>query len=220
MTRLVTEQFSEAAGGPVGGDPRAGSYFYRRCPDGTAGVVWAPNDGAAAGGAPAGVPVVTPAQLALEARDQLPLTAPTVHRSPDETGDYEGSPFTWVHLWTYFWTEPADFRSLTQTVSVGAVSATVIATPVALVFEPGDGGEAVTCAGPGSAWTEADGNDAPASGCGYQYRRVTEGEVDSQLSISWQVTWTGTGATGGALPAMQTSTLAPLRVLQVQVVNK
>jgi len=70
------------------------------------------------------------------------------------------------------------------------------------------------------ALTDADGNDAPASGCGYQYRHVTDGAVTSRLGILWRVTWTGTGGTGGTLPTMETITAAPLRVLQMQVVNR
>lgn len=227
-------------GGPVGGGPTVicsytpfaepdpplhdpsqfGEYFTRTCSDGTVQVVFIPNPGAPAGSAPPGAPTVTPAQLALEARDRLVLTHPTVHRSPVETNDYQGDPFTWVNLWTWFWTSPADYRAITHTVAAGPISATVVATPVGLLFDPGDSGDAVRCPGPGRPWTEADGNDAPSSGCGYQYRHVTDGAVTSRLGILWRVTWTGTGGTGGTLPTMETITAAPLRVLQVQVVNR
>ena len=171
---------------------------------------------------PAGpLPVaVTPEQLARRVTSRLPLTVPTVHRSPDESNDHEGSPFTWANLWTWFWTDPADYQPLSQTLTLGSVSATVVAEPAGLVFVPGDGGDPVRCAGPGRPWTEADENDAPESGCGYQYRRVTDGAITSELRMEWRVTWTGTGGSGGALPLMQTSTSAPLRVLQVQVVNQ
>ena len=167
-----------------------------------------------------GTPVVTAEQLAREARDRLVLSRPVVHRSPVETNDYQGEPFTWVNLWTWFWTDAGTYQPLTQTVSAGPVSATVVATPVGLLFDPGDGGDAVRCPGPGRPWTDADSNAAPVSGCGYQYRHVSDLAVTSRLGILWRVTWTGTGGTGGTLPTMETITDAPLRVLQVQVVNR
>jgi hypothetical protein len=164
--------------------------------------------------------VVTPAQLAVEVRDTLPLPTPSIQRSPDETIRFEGEPMTWVNLWTWFWTDPASYRPLTQTVSAGAVSATVTATPVGLLFDPGDGSPAVRCAGPGRAWVERDGNSAPPGGCGYRYRSVTEGTIISTVTVLWQVSWTGTGGLSGVLPQMQTQDSAPLRVMQTQVVNR
>jgi len=194
-----------------------GGYYYRSCSDGTFALVWVPT-----GTAPAapGVPAVTPDQLAMRARSRLVLSRPTVHRSPVETNNYEGDPFTWAHISTWFWTDAGNYRPQSQTVSVGPVSATVVARPVGLVFDPGDGGDSVRCPGPGLAWTESDGNDAPSSGCGYRYDHVTDGTVTSRLGILWWVTWTGTGGTGGTLPTMETTTDAPLRVLQIQVVNR
>ncbi len=194
-----------------------GSYYYRTCSNGLQGLVWVPNGNAPAA---AGVPTVTPAQLALEARDRLVLPHPTAHRSPTETNRFQGSPFTWVNLWTWVWTDPGDYQPLTSTLSVGPVSATVRAKPVALMIDPGDGSGAVRCAGPGRAWTESDGDAAPPGGCGTRYAHVTDGPVTSRLAIVWEVTWTGSGGTGGTLPAMQTVTAAPVRVLQAQVVNR
>lgn len=194
-----------------------GHNYFRKCSDGTFDVVWVPNG--TAPDAP-GVPAVTPEQLAMEARNRLVLAHPTVHRSPTEGNNYQGEHFTWANLSTWFWTDAADYQPESQTVTVGPVSATVVAQPIGLLFDPGDGNAAVRCPGPGRAWTEADGNDAPTSGCGYQYQHVTDGAITSRLGILWRVTWTGTGGTGGTLPTMETVTAAPLRVLQVQVVNR
>lgn len=242
VTTVVQQDGSQASGGarPIGtsrggggGDAPVCEYtrapdmdtpgpppelaYYRTCMEGDVAsglsVVFVGDNGA--------LPVqVTPEQLARRVTSRLPLTVPTVHRSPDESNDHEGSPFTWANLWTWFWTDPADYQPLSQTLTLGSVSATVVAEPAGLVFVPGDGGDPVRCAGPGRPWTEADENDAPESGCGYQYRRVTDGAITSELRMEWRVTWTGTGGSGGALPLMQTSTSAPLRVLQVQVVNQ
>ena len=198
-------------------DGQDGSYYYRYCSDGSTGFVWVPNGAASA---TPGVPTVTPAQLALEARDRLVLTHPTVHRSPTEANAFHGDPYTWVNLWTWVWTNPGDYRPLSQTVSVGPISATTTARPVGLLFESGDGNLAVRCAGPGRAWTDADGNAPPPSGCGYQYRHAADTPLPARLGILWQVSWTGTGGMGGTLPPMETITASPLRVLQAQVVSR
>ncbi len=194
-----------------------GTYYYRYCSDGTASFVWVPNPGI---GVPPRVPTVTPAELAQEASDRLPLSRPTIRRSPNQDLRYQGDPYTWVNLWTWFWTDPASYKRLTQTVQVGGVFATVTARPVGLLFDAGDGSTPVRCDGPGRAWTERDGNAAPASGCGFAYSHVTDGTVLTRVAILWQVSWSGSGGAGGVLPQLQTQTTAPLRVLQAQVVNR
>ena len=194
-----------------------GTYNYRYCSDGTVGFVWVPNPGA---GAAPGAPTVTPAQLAQQASKQLPLSHPTIRRSPSQDLRYQGDPYSWVNLWTWFWTDPASYKPLTQTVSLGGVSATVTAKPVGLLFDPGDGSNPVRCDGPGRAWTDADGKAAPSSGCGFEYTHVTNGTVLTRITILWQVSWSGSGGAGGVLPQLRTEATAPLRVLQAQVVNR
>lgn len=194
-----------------------GTYYYRFCPGGTASFVWVPNG---TPGVPGGRPAVTPGQLALQARDRLPLLVPTIRRSPDQDLRYHGDPYTWVHMWTWVWTDPGTYRPLTQTVAVGGVSATVTAKPVGLLFDPGDGSATVRCDGPGRPWTQSDGNAPPSSGCGFDYQHVTNGTVMTRVAIVWQVSWTGSGGASGALPQIQTQSTAPLRVLQEQVVNR
>ncbi len=194
-----------------------GTYYYRYCSDGTASFMWVPNPGT---GAPAKVPTVTPAQLAQEASDKLPLSRPTIRRSPSQDLRYQGDPYTWVNLWTWFWTDPASYKPLTQTVSVGGVFATVTAKPVGLEFDQGDGSNPVRCDGPGRAWTDADGSAAPSSGCGFEYTHVTSVTVLTRVAILWQVAWSGSGGAGGVLPQLRTEATARLRVLQAQVVNR
>jgi len=176
--------------GLAAADFAKGTYYYRYCSDGTASFVWLANPGTVT---PAGRPTVTPAQLAQEAIGQLPLSRPTIRRSPNQELRYQGDPYTWVNLWTWFWTDPASYKPLTQSVSVGGVSATVTAKPVGLLFDPGDGSNPVRCDGPGRAWTDADGSDAPSSGCGFEYSHVTSGTVLTRVAILWQVSWSRCG---------------------------
>ena len=107
-----------------------------------------------------------------------------------------------------------------RTVELRGVSATVTATPTALVFDPGDGSAPVTCDGPGRPWTEADGSDPPsAGGCGYMYRAVTpNGPLTATTSIQWSVAWTSNVGAGGTFPVLTTQSSSSFLVEQIQVV--
>jgi hypothetical protein len=162
----------------------------------------------------------TPAMLAQEAYGLLRLPSPTITRSPDATNSDHGTPYTWVNLWTWFWTDPATFTPKAKTVDAGAVSATATATPTALVFDPGTGDVPVICPGPGRPWRVVDGNHAPTDGgCGYVYRRTGAG-VTATVSIRWTVTWTGSNGETGRLPELTTTASSTFAVQQVQVVNR
>jgi hypothetical protein len=162
---------------------------------------------------------VDPRVLALRALAQLTLPTPSGHRSPSETQIYEGSPFTYVNLWTWFWTDPGTWRVRTATAHAGGVSATVTVTPTRLTFDPGDGSAPVTCQGPGSAWSSTDGNAAPTgAACGYQYEAATQSPLTSTQSITWAVSWRSNDGTNGTLPDLTTSKAGRLMVLQIESV--
>lgn len=162
---------------------------------------------------------VDPRVLALQAERQLVLPRPSGHRSPNEAESFDGSPFTYVNLWTWFWTDPGTWRTRRATARAGGVSATVTVRPVRLTFDPGDGSPAVACAGPGTAWTSSDGNAAPPAGsCGYRYRTVSSTPITSTQSIRWSVSWTASDGTHGTLPDLTTSRTGRLMVLQIQSV--
>lgn len=164
-------------------------------------------------------PLVTAAALAQQAFASIHFPKPSGDRSPSQDQLYAGYPFTYVGLWTFYWTDPGTWHTLSATASAAGLSATVSAEPVALVYDPGDGRAAVTCSGPGRPWRNADGNNAPTDGaCGYQYRNVTSGPITSTQTIVWKITWTGTGNTGGQFPQLSTSTSGQLQVMQIQTV--
>jgi hypothetical protein len=180
------------------------------------------NQNLAGNGCPA---IVTAATLAQQAFDSITFPHPSGHRSPSEAQVYNGFPFTYVGLWTYYWTDSVTWKPLTATASAAGLTATVTATPTSLSFDPGDGSGSQSCAGPGRAWVESDGNSAPSEGaCGYQYSKVTgpgyDHPITSTQTIVWKITWTGTGNTGGEIPGLSTSTLGQLNVLQIKTVNR
>ena len=176
---------------------------------------WAPSP-------PTGTPLaqVTPGELARRAQAALRAPAPVLERSPHDSGFEPGAPLTWVNLWTWVWTARSSWHALSKTASAGNVWATVTAKPMALVFDPGDGGAAVSCVGPGRAWTAVDGDGPPTGGgCGYVYRSVSA-DLTATLSIRWAVSWVGSGETSGRLPAMATRVSDRFAVEQVQAVNR
>jgi hypothetical protein len=162
---------------------------------------------------------VDPRVLALQAEKTLVLPQPSGHRSPDETHLYQGNPFTYVNLWTWFWTDPGTWRARRATASAGGVTATVTVVPTRLTFDPGDGSAAVECTGPGRAWTSNDGNAQPSAGaCGYQYLTATQAPITSTQSIRWSVTWRASDGTTGVLPDLITARQGQLMVLQIESV--
>lgn len=166
------------------------------------------------------LPVVTPAMLAQQAYSLLRLPEPTIERSPTAINSDQGRPYTWVNLWTWFWTDPATFTPRSRTASAGAISATATATPVALVYDPGTGDAPVTCPGPGRPWQEQDGDAAPSGGgCGYTYLHVSD-SVTATVTIQWRVTWVGSNGQTGALPVLLTSASSSFMVQQLQAVNR
>jgi hypothetical protein len=170
-------------------------------------------------------PIVTTATLAQEAFATIVFPHPSGHRSPAESQQYQGYPFSYVGLWTFYWTDPATWRPLKATASAAGLTATVTATPTSLTFHPGDGSANQSCAGPGRAWVESDASSPPTAGaCGYQYSQVTGpgygNPITSTQTIAWAITWTGTGDTGGQIPGLSTSTSGQLNVLQIRTVNR
>jgi hypothetical protein len=197
------------------------AYIQKWCPTSSdfTPVLWRPAGAA-------GAPVPTPGEVAQRAEKLLRLPGPVVHRSPTEVNDDQGRPYTWVNMWTWYWTTSAWGKKgeKSKSVSVDGVTATVTARPVQMTLTPGDGLAAVPCKGPGRPWTKQDGDTKPsAGGCGAMYGHVAD-DVQARLSIRWAVSWTGTGPgignVGGSLPALTSqATTTPFEVEQVQVVN-
>lgn len=173
-------------------------------------------------------PPPSPATLAQQAAASFDLAVPSGARSPSQNIDFHGYSDSYVGLWTWFWSSTTEWvncgGTCTATARDGGNYATVTAKPVSLTLDPGDGAPAVSCAGPGVPWRSSYGNDAPSSdgGCGYQYRTVTgpgyDHPVTATQTITYQLTWTGSGDTSGTLTSKTTTTAGKLNVLQIQTV--
>jgi hypothetical protein len=193
-----------------------GGIYWADCflSSGSGGYVWLPSPPPGLG--------PTPAMLARQAFDKLTMTKPSTGRYPNGTLK-NGEPYTVVHAATWYWTDPADFQSLTARAAAGAVWAEVTVKPTALTFTPGDGNSAVSCAGPGTTWNSAYGVwDPSPSGCDYHYPNSSihepHGVVTATYGIRWQVTWVGSGNTSGTLPDQTTTSRSTFAVAEVESV--
>ena len=120
------------------------------------------NHNLASAGCP---PIVTTGTLAQQAFATIVFPHPSGHRSPSESQPYRGYAYSYVGLWTFYWTGAATWRPLTATASAAGLTATVTAKPMSLTFDPGDGSPSQSCVGPGRPWVESGREWAAGRGC-------------------------------------------------------
>lgn len=189
-------------------DPASyGSYQMRRCGAQAPELIFVPI--ALGGAAPPGGPpavVVTPEQLAQEARNLLDLPVPEVGVNPPD--------YLLVQLPTWWWLENPE--PITQRTELGPVWAEVTATPVSSSWTGGDPQPPVQCLGQGVEWRFNLGEEHPGS-CRYTYRRASD-QWDAQVVAQWEVTWVGAGGTGGELEGLVTEAVVPVTVYERQAV--
>jgi hypothetical protein len=178
--------------------------FERSC-DGTTVTVW--------------ISQPRPAQLGAVARDVVigrlppprPVTAPPPERAI-------------VRSPVWFWTDPAVWRGVSVTAWVptpdGVLWATTSAHPVRLVMSSGeDGVAAVSCRGPGRAWTPADGDEA-WSACSVTYVHESSlapaGRFPAVMGVDWAISWRSSDGQRGRLPGHRTTAPVPMRVSEIQ----
>ncbi|MFF0005933.1 hypothetical protein ACFYQT_21160 [Streptomyces tibetensis] len=137
---------------------------------------------------------------------------------------------TKVNLPTWAWLDAADFKpvSVTASVPVIGISATATATPEALRIEPGTE-DAVTypasgvCAFDNGRIGEpyAPGKADRTPPCGVRYLRSSgDGTYPLRATVTWNITWTGTGGTGGRLPEGSFGATQDVVVQEIQAVNR
>ena len=168
------------------------------------------NETSPAGARGAWVAVVTPAVVvaALSQRLEDLLTAPVVSWP---SIDRE---FGWLYVKAPmdFRIEPPDAVSLTASVTnvTGSVSATVSATPISVLFEPGEpGGGSVSC----SVQAATSGYSASTPGqCSYTYQNssaiASGGEFGWRATLLWQVTTSAPEFGPRVLPTVSYGTVA------------
>src|SRR5262249_2805594 len=154
---------------------------------------------------------------------RLRLPAPVPARYPTGTLR-DGTPYTIVQTYMWFWSSPATWKPLSKRVCAGVLCATATAVPTSLAFDPGNGEQGVSCAGPGTAWVRPPGRswipDPQPRGCDYRYTTSTFGDPNNELTatytISWQETWTGNNRTAGRLDPRARTGVSTLGVAERQ----
>lgn len=150
-------------------------------------------------------------------------------RVPDTAVSLSPSGKQTVNLNTWAWLNKATFKPVSVTARLDRLNiwATTTATPVALHLDPGtpdatvypsSGDCPITDGSIGTRYAAADGNRTPA--CGVTYLRATTGRGPYELkaTITWKVSWSGSGDAGGVLPNGTFGTTTPLTVQEVQSV--
>ncbi|MET8944633.1 hypothetical protein ABZX30_13880 [Streptomyces sp. NPDC004542] len=173
-----------------------------------------------------GVPqAVTPKILAEAAYNAIQLPSTKVDLAPEQV--------TKVNLATWAWLDKARFKKVAVTASLNAgglnIEATTTAKPVALKLEPGTG-DAETYPASGECTINADGSigqpyakgDADRTPpCGIRYLRSSgDGTYKLRATVTWQISWTGSGGTGGDLPDGTFGATQDVTVQEVQAVNR
>ncbi|MFE8960701.1 hypothetical protein [Streptomyces iakyrus] len=137
---------------------------------------------------------------------------------------------TKVNLPTWAWLDAADFKpvSVTASVPVIGIAATATAVPTSLRIEPGtedavtypaSGVCAINDGRIGEPYVKGKANRTPP--CGVKYLRSSgDGTYPLQATVTWKITWTGTGGTGGDLPDGTFGATQDLAVQEIQAVNR
>lgn len=154
---------------------------------------------------------VTPEQLAQRAVDQMALSGPAIRLT------IEGDEMGLVGLPVWLWTDvgPTTWGPNSATAAVPGLSVTATAQARQIVWDMGDG-RTETCENPGTPYYPG-GVTSPT--CQHIYERSSAGQSGEAFPVSatttWDVTWTGGGATG-ALTVTRQST-ASVRIGEMQV---
>jgi hypothetical protein len=114
---------------------------------------------------------------------------------------------------TWFWIDPAAWAPVSARAELPGVWAEVTATPTTAVWTPGDGGVAITCAGPGRAHP---GTTGATTDCGHAYVEV--GSYTLAVEVTYEVTWDSSTGIGGVLEPVVVSATQPVTVEQRQAV--
>lgn len=194
-----------------GHEPGDGAVYDITCIDGSSGgteggLRWRASP-------PPGYRLPSPAVLAVDALKTLQIPLPEPRYNP--------SPRAVVGLATWMWVDPGGSRPLSARAVAGPVWAEVTVRPVSTTWDPGDGHAPVGCLGPGTPYP------AESTDCSYTYDRSSAGQAKApsgdpsytaQVSMTWEVTWRGSGGTSGTLPAITRTTSFAVAVMERQSV--
>ncbi|WP_406137403.1 hypothetical protein [Streptomyces sp. NBC_01089] len=175
-------------------------------------------------------PPVAAGQAAATPEDLAHIAYGFVH-VPDTKVTLAPSGATKVNLPTWAWLNKADFKpvSVTATLANYHISSTVTATPQSLKLEPGTSdAEMFPSSGVcplvndsiGTPYAKGDANKTPPCGVTYLRASGSNGPFQLKATITWKITWTGTGVPGGTLPDGSFGTTQDVTVDEIQAINR
>ncbi|MFI9153662.1 hypothetical protein [Streptomyces sp. NPDC053367] len=168
---------------------------------------------------------ITPEILAALAYQHMQLPATEVTLAPEGT--------TKVNLPTWAWLDRAVFDEVRATAALNVpglnIQATTTAKPVALKLEPGTedadtypaSGECALNPDDSIGEPYAKGKADRTPPCGLRYLRSSgNGSYQLRATITWEITWTGTGGAGGDMPNGTFGNEQAVVVQEIQSVNR
>jgi hypothetical protein len=121
---------------------------------------------------------------------------------------------------TWLWVSPRWWVARSASASVPGVTVTAVATPMRVRWLTGDGAE-YACDG-GTPYTSGVDPTTASPDCGHTYTRPSAGRPGGvfqlMATVTWQVSWSGGGASGTIGPLFSTTTV-PVRVVESLSVN-
>ncbi|KIZ15403.1 hypothetical protein SNA_28025 [Streptomyces natalensis ATCC 27448] len=137
-----------------------------------------------------------------------------------------------VNLASWVWLDKAKFKpvSVTATLDSLHLTATTTAKPVSLHIDPGtSNAEVYPASGDcpinddgsiGTPYKKGQGEQDPP--CGITYLRATTNAPPYKLkaTVTWKISWKGSGGTGGDLPDGTFGTSKDITVQEVQAINR
>lgn len=203
---------------PPGDDPLwqgnypNGAMYQVSCtgplPGTNGGWTWLPTPPPGFGGVS-----VTPAELASRAVDQMQLVGPAIGITvpPDRLG------LVGVPVWLWTDVSPTTWGPNSATASVPGLSVTATAQVSEIRWDMGDG-NAVVCPNAGTPWYEG-GIESPT--CDHVYEQPSVGQPNDAFTVTatstWDVAWSGGGASGSLTLTRSSSTTVRIGELQVLV---
>ncbi|MFF3765765.1 hypothetical protein ACFYYR_16995 [Streptomyces sp. NPDC001922] len=153
-------------------------------------------------------------------------------RVPDTQIDMNPDGKQTVNVPTWIWLDRAKFKPIKVTASLPGTGlwATTTATPVSLHIDPGTtDAEVFPKSGDcplnddgtiGTPYTKGKGSQDPP--CGVTYLRSTQNSQahDLKATLTWKISWKGSGGTGDELPDGTFGTTTPVTVQEFQAINR
>lgn len=165
----------------------------------------------------------TPETLAAYAYDRIEVPKTEVELKPEARST--------VNLPTWVWLDKGTFKEVMVRAELPDTGlwAETTAKPVALHLDPGtEDAETYPASGDceidgdgsiGTPYTKGSADKTPP--CGIRYLRASAGDpYQLTASITWQISWEGTGGTGGDLPDGTFETNQDMNVQEIQSVNR